>query len=146
MDVVRRNTDYAVRLIVNLARRYGDGPVSTRTAATEEQVSYQLACKLMQSLHKAGLLKSSMGPKGGFSVGRKPSEISLLDVICAIQGPISMNRCVLIPKVCPRQISCSVRDRLADLQKGINDSLARITLDELAHSPIAKSKGKANKK
>ena len=128
MDVVRRNTDYAVRLMVNLAHRYGDGPVSTRTASTEEQVSYQLACKLMQSLQKARLLKSAMGPKGGFSLGRKPSEISLLDIIRAIQGPISLNRCVLIPKVCPQHRSCSVRDKLAELQKGINDSLGNLNV------------------
>ena len=145
-DVVRRNTDYAVRLMVNLARRYGDGPVSTRTAAIEENVSYQLACKLMQSLQKAKLLKSSMGPKGGFSLGRKPSEISLLDVISAIQGPIRISRCVLIPKACSQYRNCSVRDRLADLQKGINDNLAKIMLNELTHKPATKGKGKANKK
>lgn len=146
MDVVRRNTDYAVRLMVNLARRYGDGPVSTRTAATQEQVSYQLACKLMQRLHKAGLLKSSMGPKGGFNLGRKPSEISLLDIISAIQGPVSVNKCVLIPKVCPQSKNCSVRDKLADLEKGINDSLSKITLDELTHKSTTKGKGRMNRK
>lgn len=146
MDVVRRNTDYAVRLMVNLARRYGGGPISTRKAATEEQVSYQLACKLMQSLQKAGLLKSSMGPRGGFILDRNPSKISLLDIISAIQGSISVNRCVLIPKVCPQAKNCSVRDRLADLQKVINDSLAKITLDDLIHKSITKGKGKAERK
>jgi Rrf2 family iron-sulfur cluster assembly transcriptional regulator len=130
-DIVRRNTDYAVRLMVNLARRYDDGPVSTRTAATEEQVSYQLACKLMQSLQKAGLLKSSMGPKGGFRLGRKPSEISLLDIVVAIQGPISVNRCVGLPNACPRHKRCSVRGKLAGLQKSINEGLAKIMLDEV---------------
>lgn len=145
MDVVRRNTDYAVRLMVHLARRYGNGPISTRRAATEEKVSYQLACKLMQSLQKAGLLKSSMGPKGGFSLSRKPSEISLLDIICAIQGSISVNRCVLIPKVCPQSKNCSVRYKLGELQKGINESLAKITLDELIHKPMTKGESKAIK-
>ena len=146
MDVVRRNTDYAVRLMVNLARRYGDGPISTRKAATEEQVSYQLACKLMQSLQKARLLKSSMGPMGGFALARNPSQISLLDIISAIQGPISLNRCVLIPKVCPQSKNCSVRDKLADLQKDINDSLAQITLDDLIHKPVTKRRGKISRK
>ena len=145
MDVVRRNTDYAVRLMVNLARRYGDGPISTRKAASEEQVSYQLACKLMQSLQKVGLLRSSMGPKGGFSLSRKPSEISLLDIICAIQGSVSVNKCILIPKVCPRSKNCSVRNKLGKLQKSINESLAKITLDELIHKPITKGKSRAIK-
>ena len=146
MDVVRRNTDYAVRLMVNLARRYGKGPISTRTAATEEQVSYQLACKLMQHLQKAGLLKSSMGPKGGFTLDRSPSEISLLDIISAIQGPVSVNKCVLIPKVCPRSKNCTVRNKLADLQKSINENLTQITLHELIHKHTANGKSKAIKK
>lgn len=146
MDVVRRNTDYAVRLMVHLARRDGSGPVSTRTAAREEHVSYQLACKLMQSLQKAGLLMSAMGPKGGFSLSRKPSEITLLEIISAIQGPVSVNRCVLIPKVCPQSKKCSVRDKLADLQKNINESLATITLEELAHKSKTARKGKIERK
>ena len=146
MDVVRRNTDYAVRLMVNLAHRYGEGPISTRTASTKEQVSYQLACKLMQSLQKAGLLKSSMGPKGGFTLSRKPSDISLLDIISAIQGPISMNKCVLIPKVCPQSKNCSVRDKLASLQKDINGSLSKITLDDLLQKHATKTKARVIKK
>ena len=100
----------------------------------------------MQNLQKAGLLKSSMGPKGGFSLGRKPSQISLLDVIVAVQGPISVNRCVSIPKACSQYKSCSVKDRLADLQTVINDGLAKITLDELAHKPVAKNEARQAKK
>ena len=146
MDVVRRNTDYAVRLMVNLARRDDNGPVSTRTAAMQEQVSYQLACKLMQRLHKAGLLKSSMGPQGGFNLSRTPSEISLLDMISAIQGPVSVNKCVLIPNVCPQSRHCSVRDKLAGLEKDINGRLSKITLDELAHKHTTKGKGRIKKK
>ena len=146
MDVVRRNTDYAVRLMVNLARQYGDGPISTRKAASEELVSYQLACKLMQTLQKAGLLKSSMGPKGGFVLDRNPSEISLLDIISSIQGPISVNKCVLSPKVCSQWDTCPVRIKLADLQKNFNDGLAKITLDDLIHKSITKGKGKASRR
>ncbi len=138
MDVVRRNTDYAARLMVHLAKRYGKGPVSTRTAASEEDVSYQLACKLMQKLHRSKLVKSSMGPKGGFGLGRKPSKISLLDVVEAIQGPITINRCLLSLDACSRRRICPVREKLAGLQKSISDGLAAITFDELSRSRHAK--------
>lgn len=134
MDVVRRNTDYAVRLMVHLARQYGKGPVSTRVAASEECVSYPLACKLMQKLHGSKLIDSCMGPKGGFNLGRAPSEINLLEVVEAIQGPISVNRCLLSSDACSRQISCSVRAKLADVQDTIVDSLAGITFEDLAKS------------
>ena len=131
MDIVRRNTDYAVRLMVNLARQYGKGPVSTREAASEEDVSYPLACKLMQKLHGAKLIGSSMGPKGGFNLSRAPSEITLLEVIEAIQGPVSLNRCLLSADACSRQMTCSVRAKLAVVQETIVRGLGGITFEDL---------------
>lgn len=135
MDVVRRNTDYAARLMVHLAKRYGNGPISTRTAAAEEQVPYQLACKLMQKLNIAKLVTSCMGPKGGFVLGAEPSKISLLEIVEAIQGPISINRCVLDEDACSRNTICSVREKLADIQDVMTKGLAAITLDELKRGP-----------
>ena len=139
MDVVRRNTDYAVRLMVHLAKHYGKGPISTKTAAAEEHVPYQLACKLMQSLNNAKLVTSCMGPRGGFVLETRPSKISLLDIVKVIQGPINMNRCLLGEDNCPKQATCAVRSKLAILQKNINAGLAAIKLDELTH------KGSKNK-
>jgi len=133
MDVIRRNTDYAVRLVVHLAKHYGKEPISTRVAASEEYVPYQLACKLMQKLNNAKLVTSCMGPRGGFVLAAEPSKISLLDVVETIQGSINMNRCLLSEDACPKQKTCTVRVKLAGLQKNINSSLAGITLDELTH-------------
>lgn len=134
MDVVRRNTDYAVRLMVNLARQYGHGPVSTRVAASEEDVSYPLACKLMQKLHGSKLIESCMGPKGGFSIGREPSQITLLEVVEAIQGPISLNRCLLSSDACDRQLDCVVRQKLVGVQQSIVEGLSSITFADLCKS------------
>jgi len=138
MDIVRRNTDYALRLMVNLARNYGKGPVPTRTAAGEEDVPYQLACKLMQKLNKAKLVESCMGPRGGFELGREPSKINLLEVIESIQGPISVNRCLLSAQGCPRHKRCTVKTRLEGIQEGISRGLAEITFDELASGRATK--------
>ncbi len=144
MDVVRRNTDYAARLMVHLANHYGNGPVSTRAAAAEEQVPYQLACKLMQKLNKAKLVSSCMGPRGGFVLGTEPSKISLLEIVEAIQGPISMNRCVLSEDACSRETICAVREKLTDIQKSMIRGLAAITLDELTR--MGRSYGNTGKR
>jgi Rrf2 family protein len=140
MDVLRRNTDYALRAVVNLTAHYGNEPVSTRSIAAEEDISYQLACKLMQKLQKAGLVKSCMGPKGGFQLTREPAMISLIQVVEAIQGPISLNRCLLSVDACTRQKDCSVRARLVGLQESISDYLKGITLDELSNHRRTKRK------
>ena len=145
MDVLRRNTDYAMRAMVNLAGHYGEEPVSTRDIAQAEDISYELACKLMQKLNKAGLVKSSMGPNGGFGLNRKPDKINLLEIIWAIQGPLSINRCLLGPDVCPHQKGCPITVKLAKLQKYVSNYLGSITLDELLRSQSANKKGKAKK-
>jgi len=140
MDVIRRNTDYAARLMVHLAKYYGNRPISTRMAAAKEQVPYQLACKLMQKLNNAKLVESCMGPKGGFVLGNEPSKINLLEIVEAIQGPVSMNRCVLNKNVCPREKFCTVREKLIDIQKSMTGKLASITLDELIREHPDKGK------
>jgi len=142
MDMVRRNTDYALRAMLNLAQNFGDGASSTRDIAAEENISYQLACKLMQKLHNARLVESYMGPKGGFRLSRDPSKISLLQVIEAIQGPVRLNRCLLGRDVCPHDKRCKVKLKLAELEQSINNYLGNVTLDELSRRRI-KRKGSA---
>jgi len=133
MDILRRNTDYALRLMVGLARHQGNTTsVSTRLLAEEQDVSYQLACKLMQQLHDAKLVASAMGPKGGFRLNRSPDQISLLDIIEVVQGPLSLNRCLPKAGACPRARVCPMRGRIRELQDHMGEYLGGVTLGELA--------------
>jgi len=177
MDVIRRNTDYALRLMVGIAsagpmvsagraasagttasaglmvgiasagpmvsagRAASAGPmvsagtiVSARKLSSEQDVPYQLACKLLQKLHGAGFLESRMGAKGGFMLAKKPCAISLADMISAIQGPLSLNRCMLGKDQCPKQPNCQISKKLADLQIYIEGFLTDVTLEQLSES------------
>jgi Rrf2 family protein len=145
MDILRRNSDYALRLMVNLARRNSDGSVSTRVLADEEEVSYQLACKLMQQLHAARLVESCMGPRGGFRLGRGRERINILEIIEAIQGPVRLNRCLLSDAACPRLDTCPVRGRLGELQEQMEVYLRGVTLAELVESRDEGRKSKPRK-
>ncbi len=134
MDVIRRNTDYAIRAAVSLAVNQGKGAVSAAEIAKNEAIPYDLACKLLQKLHSRKIVKSVMGAKGGFMLKKKASNISVLEVIEAIQGPVSLNRCVLNANFCSRKRSCLVSKNLAKLQKTMNYYLKRISLKKLAGS------------
>jgi Rrf2 family iron-sulfur cluster assembly transcriptional regulator len=134
MEIIRRNTDYALRVMVSLARCYQNGSASARTLASQEHIPYQLACKLMQKLRSVKLVESCMGPKGGFRLSREPSKISVLEIIEVIQGPLALNRCLLSIDTCPKQRICTVRAKLVELQRYVSSHLGSITLNELAQS------------
>ncbi len=131
MDVIRRNTDYALRLVAGLVGNYGEKPISARQLAEDGDVSTILACKLLQKLSAAKIVKSSMGAGGGFELAKAPEKISLYQIIWAIQGDVCFNKCVANPKSCPRSPKCAVSKKLASLQKYIEESLKNTTLDKL---------------
>ena len=142
MDILRRNTDYALRLMVALASKYDGNALSTKALVKETIVPYQLACKLLQRLQKAGLVQSTMGPKGGFTLTKSPKKINLWNVIDVIQGKVNMNRCLLGDFKCQRRANCTIHGKLAELQQQIKNSLTATTLDELLVNRGIKGKQK----
>jgi Rrf2 family iron-sulfur cluster assembly transcriptional regulator len=132
VDLIRRNTDYALRLAAALAAHYNTGKVlSARVLSEQNNVPYPLTCKLLQKYQQAGIIKSMMGPKGGFGLTRRPLEITFLELIEIIQGPIRTNRCILGTFVCPRQAHCPLHPKLTDLQEEIARYLRNTTLAEI---------------
>jgi Rrf2 family iron-sulfur cluster assembly transcriptional regulator len=131
MDIIRRNTDYALRLIAGLAINYGGQPIPARQLAKNQDVSEPITCKLLQKLSAAKLVKSSMGATGGFELAKEPKKINLHDVISAIQGDVCFSQCVVDTKSCPHRPKCQVSKKLASLQKYIQDALKETTLDKL---------------
>lgn len=132
MDLIRRNTDYALRLAAALATQYNtDKVLSARVLSQQNNVPYPLACKLLQKYQQAGIIKSTMGPRGGFGLARRPLEITFLELIEIIQGPIRVNRCLLGTFVCPMQERCPLHPKLGDLQEEIERHLRNTTLAEM---------------
>jgi Rrf2 family protein len=131
MEVLRRNTDYALRAMVYLSTCYDERLVSVKELSTKGHFSYQLGCKLLQRLHNAKLVKSNMGRKGGFQLSRRPEEITLSQIIDAIQGGIRLNRCLLDGDGCEFKPDCEVHTKLQCLQLYIDGYLGTITLDEI---------------
>lgn len=141
MEVLRRNTDYGMRMMAALAEHFGNGRLMTaRQLAHKGNFSYQLGCKLLQKLVKAELVKSVMGPKGGFALGREPSKINLMDIITVLQDGIYLNKCLVGEEGCEFQHECEINTKLSCLQLYIEGYLGGITLEE-----ILQNQGKSKK-
>lgn len=106
MEITRR-TDYAIRLMLALAEA-GGGPVSVRELAEKQQVPYAFARGIQRDLVAAHLAETKRGATGGLCLARPAIEISLLDIIEAVEGPIALNMCTADPDWCQRMGACSV--------------------------------------
>jgi Rrf2 family iron-sulfur cluster assembly transcriptional regulator len=132
MDIIRRNTDYALRAAVELASSYDNEPVATKQIACSQRIPYQLACKLLQRLHNAGIVKSTMGPAGGFTLSRAPSKITIRQVVEAVQGPVRLSRCLVSKSFCGLSRCCPINPELGRLQIKINTFLDSLSLKQLS--------------
>jgi Rrf2 family protein len=106
MEITRR-TDYAIRILMELARS-GGGPVSVRTLAETQHVPYAFARSIQRDLAAAGLVESRRGAAGGAVLTRSASEITLLDVAKATQANTSCAVCTNDPTWCVQSGRCVV--------------------------------------
>lgn len=131
MEMIRRDTDYAFRLVAQLAGVHGQSQaVSARKLAKDTEVSYTLACKILQKLAHEGIVKSIMGPKGGWRLAKSPETVRFRQVVEAVQGPVAVNRCLLGDFKCPLKTKCPAHPKMAELQKEIVGFLDNLTLQE----------------
>jgi Rrf2 family protein len=106
MEVSRR-TDYAIRILLELARS-GGAPVSARTIAERQEVPYAFARGIGRDLVSAGMVESTRGVNGGFVLVRDPEGLSVLEIVEAMQGPVSCAVCTNDPGWCKRMNGCAV--------------------------------------
>jgi Rrf2 family protein len=92
--------------------------------------------KILQKLVRAGIVRSFRGVKGGFRLGRAPSEINLLEVIEAIDGPIETNRCVLDPGSCELNRLCPVHPVWVEIKSDIEKRLRSWDFAKLARQAV----------
>jgi Rrf2 family protein len=93
--------------------------------------------QIVAALSRASILKTTPGPKGGLQLARSAPEITLRDVVEALEGPILLSECLCEPEVCPLGPSCPVRSRWGGLQAMILKELERTTMAALAvNSPL----------
>jgi Rrf2 family protein len=104
-----RQADYAVRAVLYLAQNKNGSRTSTSTVAKQQHIPPSFLAKIISQLSIAGLLHTSRGARGGVTLARDPQEITLLEVVEAIDGPIQLNECVGDNAVCTFDIDCPIR-------------------------------------
>ena len=133
MEISRR-TDYGVRVILDLATQPESVRTSTQEIAERQHIPSPFLAKIISQLSLAGLVTTYRGAGGGVTLARDASEISLLQVIEALEGPVRLNRCLIEPDACPKDGHCPVHDIWAKAQGELVGLLKITTFDELAMS------------
>jgi Rrf2 family protein len=128
---ITRQADYAVRAVRYLARQESDHRVATSTVAREMKIPPSFLAKIISQLAIAGLLHTSRGAHGGVTLTREPKDISLLEVVESIDGPIMLNQCVSDPANCEVSGDCPMHPIWADVQKDLVARLRRTTFADL---------------
>jgi Rrf2 family protein len=127
---ITRQADYAVRAVLYLAQLGADQRAATSQIAQEQQIPPSFLAKIVSQLSVAGLLQTSRGARGGVSLAKPPEEISLLEVVEAIDGPILLNECVASNGVCNFGDSCPMRPIWCDAQSELVDRLRTTNFQE----------------
>ena len=130
-----KKADYALMAMKHLAQKCDRGQVgssSTREIAELYDIPIELMAKVLQRLVRRGLLASHQGTRGGYELARRPTDISVADVIQAIDGPVTVTACSPDDAQCEQFAKCNVRDPLWRVRERILAALGDCTIAELA--------------
>jgi len=128
---ITRQADYAVRAMVYLAQLGQDRRAATSQIAQDKQIPPSFLAKIVSQLSVAGLLQTSRGAHGGVSLARSPEEITLLDVVEAIDGPILLNECVSENNGCVFGEKCPMKPVWCDAQAELVNNLKNTTFAKI---------------
>jgi FeS assembly SUF system regulator len=129
---ITKLTDYGIVLLSHIAQDSQWRTYSVKELAAEAHVPEPTVGKLLKALTKSGLLVSQRGVKGGYTLSRRPEEISVAQIISAIDGPIAITDCSSSnPVKCELERLCPVRTNWQRINVAIRDSLDNITLAEM---------------
>ncbi len=124
--------DYAVRAMIYIASFPEGTRVLRHDIARAESIPKSFTAKILKNLVDSGLLMSSRGIHGGYTLARSPCEINLLEIVEAVEGPISVTRCVPDPNGCEFSESCPAHDVWRNVQERLTEILMESNLRTLS--------------
>ena len=130
---ITRQADYALRTIIYLSRLAPDEKAPTSIIAKKQHIPSSFLAKIISQLSVAGLIHTARGAHGGVSLAKNPKEISVLEVIEAIDGPVMLNECTTNPGICPFTDDCPMRVVWCDTRKDLLEKLETITFEQFSN-------------
>lgn len=135
-----RKTDYALLALVDMVRS-GSMKVSARVLSERLDVPLRVLTNILSQLTHHGLVSSTRGVKGGYSLAKDPAEISVAELIAAVEGPMRLTACCADPqdgqgRLCRAVDECHLTEPIRKLQDNLIGYLARVTLEDLACNSV----------
>jgi Rrf2 family protein len=127
-------TEYAIRGLSELAGRNSDSPVMLDDLVAGTGLPRDFVAKIFQKLVRAGILRSAKGRGGGFALARPQHEVTLLDIVQAVEGPQLLDACVVGLEKCNDTMPCAQHDLYKPIRQRLKDYLTTTTLADLAAS------------
>jgi len=125
---ITRAADYGLRGLLYLAKQPTGRLVMAGEIAAAEDMPEYFFSKIFQNLAKAGLLNSFRGSSGGFTLARPPEQITLLDVVEAVEGPLALSKCTNAPEVCEKSGTCPFHNYWKEAQESLVGILGKYSL------------------
>ena len=128
---ITRQADYAMRALLYLAEQGPNAKAPTRKIAQEMLIPLSFLAKIISQLALSGMITTARGARGGVSLAKSPTAISMYDVVAAIDGPIHLNECTVEACICPFEDTCPVHQVWLEAEELLNGKLMKTTLAEL---------------
>ena len=133
---ISTRTEYGVRILVTLARRQGEGPLSLAGISKAEKLPHAYLEQLVGDLRRAGLLTATRGHSGGYELSRDPKLITVAEAMRALEGPLVEMPCAGPDnlEVCDRPVQCSVHEIFQRVHEALDGTLSSTTIADVAAS------------
>jgi Rrf2 family protein len=130
---------YGTRLMIDLALHYGEGPILLKEIAERQGISEKYLWQLIPPLKNAGLVNSTRGAHGGYTLTKPPADITLKEIVMTVEGSMCLVECVENPGVCQRADICISRDVWHEVSKKIMQTLESFTLQDMVEQQKQKT-------
>jgi Rrf2 family protein len=124
--------DYGLRAMLDMAAYYGQGPIESADIARRQYIPEQYLDQILMALRKEGLVKSVRGPKGGHMLARSPAEITMAQVMQALEGYVPPMECLPNPDFCKLSPGCALREVWQQIDAMTQQVLGTKTIEQLA--------------